>query len=255
MSTGNRRILFTLIPSLCIVLAINLYCVTPTRKQADTIPKKGVAVVELFTSEGCSSCPAADELVARLSEEYKEQLYVLGFHVDYWDRLGWRDQFSNASYSKRQNEYASILGLNSVYTPQAVVNGHAECVGSNESRLKGLIDDELKTTPGTPVELHATNKNNYTITVVYHTALTQNELVNIALVQSHTQTDVKKGENEGRVLHHVNIVRDLKTSTTGDGTITLTLPVNLMAKDCKVFAYIQNKDTYRITGASATSIE
>src|ERR1700749_4297588 len=80
---------------------------------------KGVAVVELFTSEGCSSCPPADELVARIQKEDKDkQVYILAFHVDYWNRLGWKDVFSSADFSKRQNEYANWLNLQSVYTPQ-----------------------------------------------------------------------------------------------------------------------------------------
>src|SRR5690349_3050525 len=74
---------------------------------------RGFAVIELFTSEGCSSCPPADELTAKISREYKDNLYVLGFHVDYWDRYGWKDSFSNADYSKRQYHYGQIFHLNS----------------------------------------------------------------------------------------------------------------------------------------------
>ena len=83
----------------------------------------GFAVVELFTSEGCSSCPPADAAVAKLLHDYKENVYVLGFHVDYWNYLGWKDNFSCAAYSARQQQYGRTFQLNSVYTPQVIVNG------------------------------------------------------------------------------------------------------------------------------------
>src|ERR1700733_12538487 len=81
----------------------------------------GFAVVELFTSEGCSSCPPADEVLAKIATEYKDYVYVLGFHVDYWDRLGWKDVYSSADYTRRQQEYARAFKLSSIYTPEAVV--------------------------------------------------------------------------------------------------------------------------------------
>src|ERR1700743_2334239 len=84
---------------------------------------RGFALVELFTSEGCSSCPPADEFAARIAKENQDKpVYVLAFHVDYWDRLGWKDRYSNPEFSQRQQRYAQYLHLESVYTPQVVVN-------------------------------------------------------------------------------------------------------------------------------------
>src|SRR5258708_21433844 len=85
-------------------------------------PPKGFERVELFTSEGCSSCPSADETVARLLSKNIDNVYILAYHVDYWNRLGWKDPFSKSQYSERQNQYASRFNLNSVYTPQVIVN-------------------------------------------------------------------------------------------------------------------------------------
>src|ERR1700755_2161390 len=100
----------------------------------------GVAVGELFTSEGCSSCPPADALVAAVQKEEKDQpVYILAFHVDYWDRLGWKDAFSSADYTARQKQYAQWLKLPQYYTPQAVINGTTECVGSEEANLRNAI--------------------------------------------------------------------------------------------------------------------
>ena|SRR5437764_672084 len=92
-------------------------------KQGANKGQNGFAVVELFTSEGCSSCPPADKLVATLVErDKKEAVYILSYHVDYWDRLGWKDRFSDAAFTARQQHYAELLHLSSVYTPQIVVN-------------------------------------------------------------------------------------------------------------------------------------
>src|SRR5947209_3544323 len=100
----------------------------PTLLLAQPSSGPGFAVVELFTSEGCSSCPAADETLAKVAREYPENVYVLGFHVDYWDRLGWKDVYSSADYTNRQREYAQQFNLNSIYTPEVVVNGRVEFV-------------------------------------------------------------------------------------------------------------------------------
>ena len=136
-----------------------------TKNSAEAFDKKGFAVVELFTSEGCSSCPAADAAVARLLAKNNEQVYVLAYHVDYWNKLGWKDSFSKAEYSQRQSGYAAQFKLNSTYTPQIVVNGSSEFVGSDERKLKSNVEKKLlealpsdlsitttKTTAGVDVE-------------------------------------------------------------------------------------------------------
>src|SRR4051812_5679316 len=112
-----------------VVLFVAVICLSMIRlgnkRPAQKHPqsKSGFAVVELFTSEGCSSCPPADEAVANLLASYSANVYVLGFHVDYWNNLGWKDAYSSAGYSQRQQKYGSILHLSSIYTPQAIVNG------------------------------------------------------------------------------------------------------------------------------------
>ena len=102
-----------------------------------------VAVLELFTSEGCSSCPSADRLLPLLAK-LDSNIIPLSFHVDYWNRLGWTDPFSSSKYSERQRSYASQLNLESVYTPQLVVNGEYELVGSNRSNAEAAIKKALK---------------------------------------------------------------------------------------------------------------
>ncbi|MDF2431558.1 MAG: hypothetical protein JWP44_1189, partial [Mucilaginibacter sp.] len=133
--------------------------------------KKGFAVIELFTSEGCSSCPPADELVAKIEKESKDKpVYILAYHVDYWNRLGWRDVFSSANFSKRQHEYADYLHLQSVYTPQIVVNGKSEFVGSEESTLRKAITASLQKAPAAQLTLTVSNTdNNREANVKYNT--------------------------------------------------------------------------------------
>src|ERR1700730_14813133 len=117
----------------------------PSSVHSLTGPAKGFAVVELFTSEGCSSCPPADELVARIQKENNDQpVYILAFHVDYWNNLGWKDSFSSSAFSKRQNQYADWLNLRSVYTPQVILNGRKEFVGSDEGLLRNAIKAGLQ---------------------------------------------------------------------------------------------------------------
>ena len=110
----------------------------------------GVAVVELFTSEGCSSCPPADRVLSRVASRAAAEalpVYTLSFHVDYWNYLGWRDRFSNPNYSERQHGYSAISPNGGSYTPQAVINGESECVGSDASQIDALIAAALTREP------------------------------------------------------------------------------------------------------------
>src|SRR6187402_1925710 len=111
-----------------------------------TTTNDGFAVVELFTSEGCSSCPPADELLAKLQRETgNKNIYLLAYHVDYWDRLGWKDQFSSNEFTKRQQKYMDWLNLYVMYTPQFIINGTTEFAGYNETALFEKVSNVLKT--------------------------------------------------------------------------------------------------------------
>jgi hypothetical protein len=227
-----------------------------TANMKDT-SNKSFAVLELFTSEGCSSCPPADAVLAKLSEEYKGNVYALGFHVDYWNRLGWIDSFSNADYSKRQGDYAKQFRLNSIYTPQLVINGKTELVGSDERKARTLLAKELENTVVQSIQLNA-KQNESGITVSYDVDKGVNEVLNVALVQLQAKTNVKNGENGGHVLSHINIVRDFQTievDKSNSGNVTLNIPKGSVEKDCSVIAYLQDKTDLIIKGVTEVAIQ
>jgi len=215
----------------------------------------GFVLVELFTSEGCSSCPAADELVASLPKSYSTGVYVLSFHVDYWDRLGWKDPFSKADYTRRQKEYNTALSpMPSIFTPQVIINGKMELVGSDESRIRAAIDQELAHTTNAPIEANAHSADGKTITVDYTLTGKSRGTLQAALLQLEASTAVKNGENAGRQLHHSNIVRDLQTSSKGKGALTLTFPDGLTAANCKVMVFLRDKDDLHVSGVRLLEI-
>ena len=213
------------------------------------------AVVELFTSEGCSSCPAADEAVAAISKEYKGNVFVLEFHVDYWNRLGWKDEFSNAAYSERQRKYAAALGLDGVYTPQAVINGREEFVGSDVDRLHKSVKQQLGITSKKSIGIAVAAISQHTLEVAYETTAGSNAMLNIALVQLHATTNVKRGENGGRQLSHINIVRDFKTVMNEKGKVMLNIPAGLTAGECKLISYLQDGQALKILDAAETTLK
>jgi hypothetical protein len=183
-----------------------------------------VVVAELFTSEGCSSCPAADEVLTRLAHEQVVpgvDVVALGEHVDYWDRLGWRDAFSSAMFSERQSNYdARVFHSSQVYTPQLVVDGQYEQVGSNASAVRRAIvraaeapKATVEMTAGrgdTGGELLATIHANVPPAVTVHDPVD----VVVAVTEDNLVTNVRRGENGGRTLRHSAVVRSLTIAGT-----------------------------------------
>lgn len=218
---------------------------------------KGFAVVELFTSEGCSSCSPADAAFQTIAASYREDVYLLGFHVDYWNNLGWEDKFSNELYSKRQRKYASMINGSSVYTPQVVVNGQQQFVGSDLQRLNKEIKLSLKGQQNAAPVLKVIDCNDKTVGIAYTLAESTSGVLNVALVQSHAVSNVKKGENEGRRLTHVNIVRALKTIAAKEksGKVVLDMPSEIVVNDCKIIAYLQDSNNLKITGAASINLK
>ena len=170
-------------------------------------------LVELFTSEGCSDCPPADGLLRRLGRTqpvHGADLIVLEEHVDYWDRLGWRDPFSSEAATARQGEYGEAFGGEQVYTPQMVVDGHAQFVGSSESQALRAIRVAVAT-PKPTVHLAWTDGGMLAIHIEPLTNASRDEApqVYLAVSENMLHSDVKRGENAGRALEHDGVVRQL----------------------------------------------
>ena len=215
---------------------------------------KGFVVVELFTSEGCSSCPPADQLVAKIEKESKDKpVYILAYHVDYWDRLGWKDAFSSADFSKRQNEYARYLHLQSVYTPQIIINGATEFVGSEEGTLRNAIKTSLQKPSQTQLSLNVSSIESNQANIKYNTdGADKSTVLQLAVLEKNAQTKVERGENAGHTLSHVQIVRKLqKVSLSGNtGTIKVSLPQGFDIAGWEIIGFLQNTINGKVNGAA-----
>ncbi len=227
----------------------------------------GFAVVELFTSEGCSSCPPADALVASVQQEDKNlPVYILAFHVDYWDRLGWKDAFSEEAYSERQRRYAAWLNLSSIYTPQIVVNGRKEFVGSEAGMLRAAIENGLNQSGDVQLSLSGLQLKGGRLHWQYKaeggevaTAGKKGRLAVIAaVVERSATTSVRAGENSGKTLTHVQIVRSFQLVSLdgkGNGAGQLDWPTGLGAGDGEVIAFLQDQENGRIIAATRSAVE
>ena len=163
-------------------------------------------VVELFTSEGCSSCPPADALLVELAN--RPDVLALSLHVDYWDRLGWKDPFSSAAATARQEQYARLLNIDAVYTPQIVVEGRREAVGSDRAAVERAVDAASHESSAVPVTLSVKN-GQARITLGRGGVTASASVVLIGFDRRRVDT-VKRGENSGRTLTHVDVVRGIE---------------------------------------------
>ena len=163
-------------------------------------------VVELFTSEGCSSCPPADALLAELAS--RPDVLALSFHVDYWDRLGWKDPFSSHEATERQNRYATLLDLATVYTPQIVVDGKWQAVGSDRADVEHALELARRSLKEIPVTL-ALDHGQAQITLGPGGDGVSASILLIGFDRRHV-TAVRRGENSGRTLAHVDVVRGIE---------------------------------------------
>jgi hypothetical protein len=172
-------------------------------------PSRGAerpTLLELFTSEGCSSCPPADELLAELAG--RPDVLALSFHVDYWDRLGWKDPFSSPDATRRQHGYADLLGLATVYTPQMVVDGRWQAAGSDRSEVEQALGSSRHNRDDVPIAL-AVDHGRAQITLGQGGDGVAATLILIGFDCRHVSA-VARGENGGRTLSHVDVVRSIE---------------------------------------------
>jgi len=218
----------------------------------------GFALIELFTSEGCSSCPPADEALEEIQKKYNDKdVLVLSYHVDYWNKLGWKDIFSDASFTQRQEYYSNIFRLNNIYTPQAVVNGKKEFLGSDKNKMISSIEEQLNEIPAVTIKLNVVKNAEGKIDVHYSTEGTdaKKEQAILVLVQKMATNEIKKGENTGRTLHHINIVRNIFYLPLKEKTTNFTLPAGFSKEDFFVAGFIQDKRSGKIKAIHSSQVE
>ena len=209
----------TMIGAMAAFLSVGLaaWNAGPTGGQATgattTMSATSPVLVELFTSEGCSSCPPADLLLTRLVKEspiHGADVITLGFHVDYWDRLGWKDRFSSAAFTERQNRYAQAWRSDQIFTPQAVIDGRTQVVGSDAAAVVQAID-AARTRPRARVALTVNGGASPTLalTITPPAGVTMSGEIWLAIAEDGLASDVKSGENANRHIEHAGVVRRL----------------------------------------------
>jgi len=224
--------------------------------------RPGFAVVELYTSEGCSSCPPADLLLADLTRKALEggdAIYTLGFHVPWWDNAVWRDRFSAQAHADRQQRYGDHLGLPSLYTPQVVVNGRAAFVGSDAVKIHSAVARGLATPAGVTLTVSPTLTDGVLSVQIGASAALSDVIMNVAVVEDGLTTQVRGGENRERDLSHVAVVRAYTwldpgaTSGADPSAMSARLypPAELTPARSRVVVWLQRRDDLVVVGAAA----
>jgi hypothetical protein len=238
-----------------------------SRPSSDDTPRTPV-LVELFTSEGCSSCPPADALLEKLDRSQPisgAQLIVLSEHVDYWNDIGWKDPYSSHEYSERQSAYAAKFGRGGIYTPQMVVDGHYEFVGSDERQAIRAVENAVKLEKIQVMlsVFHVEERNKLGVRV--ETGALPSSLagksanVFLALADESDESHVIRGENAGRTLKHVAVLRDLvpvgKVGRTENFSRNVTLDLDAgNRRDLRIVGIIQEPDAGRVLGAGSVRL-
>jgi hypothetical protein len=222
-------------------------------------------LVELFTSEGCSDCPPADALLAKLDSQSPAgtQPIVLSEHVDYWNHIGWTDPYSSHSYSERQTAYGNHFGLSSVYTPQMVVDGSEEFVGSDSGKALAAV---AKAAQREKIQVRisnvkiAGNELHATLTADTLPGSSRKSGLFVAAALNHAESSVARGENAGRHLTHVAVVRELlkvgevQPGAGFSGEFSLKLEHGVDPANLRLVAFVQEPGPGRVLGATINKL-
>ncbi len=251
---------------------VGAHAVRQSSAQGDTQPadKRTPVVVELFTSEGCSSCPPADEVLARLERAQPvagAEIIALGEHVDYWNYIGWADPFSSPAFSERQGAYAKAFGRDGVYTPQMVVDGRAEFVGSNWNKAVAAITQAARA-PKADVQITLTRKIAGAVSLRARAGnlpeATAGDTVDLllAVTESDLSSNVSRGENAGRTLNHRTVVRQLsligsaeaKQGVSFSAESAVTLAKGWKQENLRAVVFVQERKSRRVIGAGVVKL-
>jgi hypothetical protein len=242
-----------------------------TQTQGSPVAAREPVVVELFTSEGCSSCPPADAILAQLDAQQPldaAQVIALEEHVDYWDEQGWKDPFSSSTWTSRQNDYAGTLHSGSAFTPQMVVDGTQGFVGSRGGTARQEIEKAAAVKKSkveiTGVSLVPNKSVSLKVNVEKLASVTSKDTAEVllAITESGLHSSVKAGENNGKELQHSPVLRELKTigamPKNGEEGFaaqpTVKLDAKWNAQNLRAVVFVQEKKSRRILGAAAIRI-
>jgi hypothetical protein len=245
-----------------------LAVVVMTGAIAHAAPPPAPVVIELFTSQGCESCPPADRLLSQLgSTGGAGPVIPLAFHVDYWDAIGWKDPFSSPAWSARQEQYARALRAGQLFTPQLVANGRSQCVGNQKSDVLRLIDLARHQPPAARVVLTLGSRTPDKLPI--HASITLDRATGkaplelwIAVTQSGLVTPVRGGENARSTLHDDFVVRRLSKATfvsgpagsTAQGDMVVALDPAWSSASLAVVAFAQDPVSRAIEGAAVSTL-
>jgi hypothetical protein len=237
---------------LCVLMLVGVLLLPGLAQEAPPRP----VVVELFTSEGCSSCPPADALLMKLDQQGPQngvQPILLGEHVDYWNYLGWTDRFSSGQFSQRQNTYAKAFHLTGPYTPQMVIDGQVQFVGNDAAEAQQRIAELGKQPEAAKVTLQWEGNNR--LHVVVQSPDGEHAKALLAITEDGLSTQVANGENGGRTLHHAAVVRQLRElGSVNNGKLETQIEVAAQSgwnrDQLKVIVLAQDPQTQKILGAA-----
>lgn len=243
-------IVFMLVSAGCSNTALQLQESSANETQSKDLQKgpDEMAVLELFTSQGCSSCPPADNLLAVLSR--REDVIALSWHVDYWNRLGWKDPYSSPQFSARQYMYASALA-STVYTPQLVINGKHEMVGSDAGKIKALLNKKGVAKEAFII-IDSTHVQKGKLSIVYRVNTDEkNCQLHLAILENKTSTKILAGENNRATLNNINVVRKFEENIPlgkGMTKYETIFPSGLQSYNGSVVLLLQSNDKTILAG-------
>lgn len=251
-----------------LLLVAAMLCAGQSRSSAPVPSSRTPILVELFTSEGCSSCPPADDVLQQLDRQQPvagAEIIVMSEHVDYWNSLGWRDPFSAELYTDRQNAYASSFGNGNIYTPQMVVDGQAEFIGNDLSEAIGAVAGAAHESKSAIAIQQissdgASTRFRVQLETVPALASGDSADVYLAIVENNLSSKVVRGENKGHLLSHVAVVRVLNTvghltpSRPFSAESTIRISNNWKRADLQVIAFVQTNRKRHIVALSRVSL-
>jgi len=216
--------------------------------------QKPVVILELFTSQGCSSCPPADDFLSELKKSKNAaSIIALSYHVDYWDYIGWKDPYASKKYTNKQRFYGQKFYSSSIYTPQLVINGNEHLVGSDKVNILRKTNEQLHEESNNSIIISSAIRKNNTVEFSYDiTGKINKKNIHYLLVIDERKTSVKKGENSNRTLKNSNIVvnEEIEAIKTKTGNYTLEIPSIVTKQDTlKIVVLISDQKLSMQTGA------